>query len=532
MSDLDRLLKLSGQKAQSQTQETTERKFKEAVGEFAEPIYQLCDEVGCDPDHPIFAELVRYMSGDQIKDFVADYRRHHDMNDVNVVDDNDPRYADDENLPKDESVEPTEPSKEEGNKFSGELAKAKEDGEDEFEVDGEKYKVKKEEFSGELEEKAKPDFADIDGDGDEKESMKKAAKDKEAKEESVEEGKLNPGLQAYLDKKKGKESDDKEDDKEDKKESVEENEDWVREANRIKELAGIKTISDIPTEELPTEEAPVEEAPIQEGSKTMKVDKLVPLAMDSIWDKEKENPKQVKVSSISINNPYEPGGYMDDEEDDSYRSVNVEHDGPWTIYTDSGFEKAISQMVGFEVDFTEQGMQEDGMASMEGMMNDNIKSEAFANYKPTRFKDMPKGMNEGDKEITRGTGKKDLEKSLDKLYGPKKGEKKEETIEEAPTMDTTQLITLLKNAGLTEEQIKQRVDEWANTPAVGASEDKETSHGEPYENFAQSVNLSLKRYLDAEDFKVQGLKEHKVEDIKEAYKKSKNKDKEDKKDKK
>ena len=27
-------------------------------------------------------------------------------------------------------------------------------------------------------------------------------------------------------------------------------------------------------------------------------------------------------------------------------------------------------------------------------------------------------------------------------------------------MDTTQLITL-KNAGLTEEQIKQRVDEWA-----------------------------------------------------------------------
>ena len=485
MSDLDRLLKLSGQQAQSQTQETTDRKFKEAVGEFAEPIYQLCDEVGCDPDHPIFAELVRYMSGDQIKDFVADYRRHHDMNDVNVVDDDDPRYADDENLPKDESVEPTEPSKEEGNKFSGELAKAKEDGEDEFEVDGEKYKVKKEEFSGELEEKAKPDFADIDGDGDEKESMKKAAKDKEdkeAKEESVEEGKLNPGLQAYLDKKKGKESDDKEDDKEDKKESVEENEDWVKEANRIKELAGIKTISDIPTEELPTEEAPVEEAPIQEeGPKTMKVDKLVPLAMDSIWDKEKENPKQVKVDSISITNPYEPGGFLDDDEDDSYRQVNVEHDGPWTIYTDSGFEKAISQMVGFEVDFTEQGMQEDGMASMEGMMNDNIKSEAFANYKPTRFKDMPKGMNEGDKEITRGTGKKDLEKSLDKLYGPKKGEKND---------------------------------------------------GEPYENFAQSVNLSLKRYLDAEDFKVQGLKEHKVEDIKEAYKKSKNKDKEDKKDKK
>ena len=46
MSDLDRLLKLSGQQAQSQTQETTDKKFKEAVGEFAEPIYQVCDGVG------------------------------------------------------------------------------------------------------------------------------------------------------------------------------------------------------------------------------------------------------------------------------------------------------------------------------------------------------------------------------------------------------------------------------------------------------------------------------------------------------
>ena len=57
---------------------------------------------------------------------------------------------------------------------------------------------------------------------------------------------------------------------------------------------------------------------------------------------------------------------MDDDEDDGYRKVTVEHDGPWTIYTDSGFEAAISKMVGFKVTFTEQGMQEDGMASMEG----------------------------------------------------------------------------------------------------------------------------------------------------------------------
>lgn len=529
MSDLERLLKLSGQQAQSQTQETTDnREMKEAVGEFAEPIYDLIDmhfEGDC---QPVFDDLVRYLSGDQIKDFVADFRRHHDLPSMDEVD------ADTE-----ESVEPTEPSTEEGNKFSGELAQAKKDGKDEFEVDGEKYKVKKEEFSNELEEKAKPDYLDLDKDGDKEESMKKAAKDKEDKKESVEEieeatGKCKDCGCIIDDPKPGCDC------PHDVHDASQDN--WVKEANRLRELSGMASIE----EETPVDEEKskkpypgeydytdekymdadgtpksddddddkkkskesVEEAPVQEADKTIPVNKLVPLAMDSIWDEDKENPKQIMVKSITVENPYEPGGFLDDDEDDGYRQVNVEHDGPWHIYTDSGFEKAISGMVGFNVDFTEQGMQQDGMASMEGNMEVDVKSEAFAGYKPNRFKDMPKGMNEEDKV-----------------------EKEEETIEEAPTMDTTQLITLLKNAGLTEEQIKQRVDEWANTPAVGASEDKETSHGEPYENFAQSVNLSLKRYLDAEDFKVQGLKEHKVEDIKEAYKKSKeSKKKEDKKD--
>lgn len=502
MSDLERLLKLSGQQAQSQTQETTDnREMKEAVGEFAEPIYDLIDmhfEGDC---QPVFDDLVRYLSGDQIKDFVADFRRHHDLPSMDEVD------ADTE-----ESVEPTEPSTEEGNKFSGELAQAKKDGEDEFEVDGEKYKVKKEEFSNELEE---DDLEEItDKQKTLPPALQKAIKDKEEKEdkkdESVEEieeatGKCKDCGCIIDNPKPGCDCPN------DVHDASQDN--WVKEANRLRELSGMASIEEetpeeVSAEEVPAEETPVEEAPVQEADKTIPVNKSVPLAMDSIWDEDKENPKQVMVKSITVENPYEPGGFLDDDEDDGYRQVNVEHDGPWHIYTDSGFEKAISGMVGFNVDFTEQGMQQDGMASMEGNMEVDVKSEAFAGYKPNRFKDMPKGMNEEDKV-----------------------EKEEETIEEAPTMDTTQLITLLKNAGLTEEQIKQRVDEWANTPAVGASEDKETSHGEPYENFAQSVNLSLKRYLDAEDFKVQGLKEHKVEDIKEAYKKSKeSKKKEDKKD--
>ena len=101
---------------------------------------------------------------------------------------------------------------------------------------------------------------------------------------------------------------------------------------------------------------------------------VIVLAGDSIWDKEGENPTDVYVRRITIENPYEPGGYMDDDEDDGYRSVRVEHNGPWSIYTDSGFSKAISEIVGFGVDFTEQGMQQDGMASMEGTMGDAMES--------------------------------------------------------------------------------------------------------------------------------------------------------------
>ena len=58
---------------------------------------------------------------------------------------------------------------EEGNEFSGELAKARASGAKEFNVDGKTYQVK---------EAAKPDYIDLDKDGNKKEPMKKAAKEK------------------------------------------------------------------------------------------------------------------------------------------------------------------------------------------------------------------------------------------------------------------------------------------------------------------------------------------------------------------
>ena len=66
---------------------------------------------------------------------------------------------------------------EEGNAFSGAMAKAKAEGKKEFEVDGKKYQVK---------EGAKPDFLDADKDGDKEEPMKKALKDKKKKVDEAE----------------------------------------------------------------------------------------------------------------------------------------------------------------------------------------------------------------------------------------------------------------------------------------------------------------------------------------------------------
>lgn len=71
------------------------------------------------------------------------------------------------------------------------------------------------------------------------------------------------------------------------------------------------------------------------------------------------NGKTVKIKKITI---------CDTDFDDDgnvCRELIVEHDSDWKIYTDRGFEKAISKLIGFPVMFTEQGMQVDNYASME-----------------------------------------------------------------------------------------------------------------------------------------------------------------------
>ena len=46
--------------------------------------------------------------------------------------------------------------------------------------------------------------------------------------------------------------------------------------------------------------------------------------------------------------------------------VAVEHDSTWDVYTDTGFQEAAANYTNIMgLDFTEQGMQEDYLASME-----------------------------------------------------------------------------------------------------------------------------------------------------------------------
>lgn len=137
----------------------------EAVGEPASPIYDLINEIG---SHQIVLdELIRYLDVDQIEDFVSDFRRHHDM-DMNEGKMSDKMIDDAETMSKEEF--------------------AKKHG-----------KEKADEYFESVNE-AKPDFLDIDKDGDKKESMKKAAKD--AKKKKVDESEERPYVCVHA--KKGK----------------------------------------------------------------------------------------------------------------------------------------------------------------------------------------------------------------------------------------------------------------------------------------------------------------------------------------
>jgi hypothetical protein len=92
------------------------------------------------------------------------------------------------------------------------------------------------------------------------------------------------------------------------------------------------------------------------NSKQYACDFVVETAGDGYWGCEEG--RKVRVTGITvIENTFEDG--------DTWTAINVEHDSTWDIYTDTAFEAAISEALGYEVQFTEQGMQGDKCASME-----------------------------------------------------------------------------------------------------------------------------------------------------------------------
>tara|TARA_R100000030_G_C3157104_1_gene99729 strand:- start:94 stop:444 length:351 start_codon:yes stop_codon:yes gene_type:complete len=95
--------------------------------------------------------------------------------------------------------------------------------------------------------------------------------------------------------------------------------------------------------------------------KVHKVEGTVKLAMDGIWGY--DGPEVVNVKEVKVVETQ----YTDDDPalNESYKNIHVLHDTDWRIYTDSGFEKAISEFLGYGVHFTEQGMQDNFRASME-----------------------------------------------------------------------------------------------------------------------------------------------------------------------
>ena len=83
---LKRALKLSGEPERGEDRKKVtvkkapwDESTNEAVGDSAEALYALQDELGLE-DNVLVDELARFLSADQIEEFVSDFRRNHDMN--------------------------------------------------------------------------------------------------------------------------------------------------------------------------------------------------------------------------------------------------------------------------------------------------------------------------------------------------------------------------------------------------------------------------------------------------------------------
>ena len=95
-----------------------------------------------------------------------------------------------------------------------------------------------------------------------------------------------------------------------------------------------------------------------ETERTIESRIAVSLSGDSYWRTSFMSETEiVTIESITIRE-YDIDEYH-------FFDVYVRHDSDWRIYTDTGFERAISNAIGHEVHWSEQGMQTDGLAHLE-----------------------------------------------------------------------------------------------------------------------------------------------------------------------
>jgi len=214
--------------------------------------------------------------------------------------------------------------------------------------------------------------------------------------------------------------------------------------------------------------------------------------------------------------------------DDTYMALRLDHKTGGTVLTPVTFIDAVAE--GEEVRSEEKDTN-----NMTNSMNEGKVKAAMIDDSETMSKEdfIKKYDQENADDLYEASIKKVCKDCGDEIHKPttdckhdcddEMGENwvtESSTLEESPTMDTTQLVSMLHNAGLSEEAIERKINEWANSPA-DASETEPTSHGDPYE-FAQPVNLSLKSYMGAQDLKV-SVTEHTVDTMKALYEESKKK---------
>ena len=87
---------------------------------------------------------------------------------------------------------------------------------------------------------------------------------------------------------------------------------------------------------------------------------------DGLWGCEAGRVVTISGFTVDRYTADQAARYGDWCEEGAIAHVSVEHDSTWDVYTDTAFRDAARKVTGIaDLSFTEQGMQDDGYASME-----------------------------------------------------------------------------------------------------------------------------------------------------------------------